>query len=103
MHWLTRQESVNQIPYPCLSPSEHGRLISTITKFMKEGEGVVMLEGIDYMVLQAPDFPSVAKLLHGLIDQAVTSKSVLLLPINPTSIEERQLRMLENMAYVLSA
>jgi len=103
MCWLTRQEAGRGVSYECLSPSDTGRISSVISKFMRDGPGrVVMLEGTDYMILQL-DFPQVAKFLHTMVDQAIASNCVLLIPINPAVLEERQLRMLENMAYVISA
>jgi hypothetical protein len=103
MLWLTRQEAGQDMPFECLSPSETGRISSVTSRFMREGTGrVVMFEGTDYMILQG-DFPQVAKFLHGLVDQAISTNSVLLIPINPAVLEERQLRLLENMAYVISA
>lgn len=103
MLWLTRQETGQDMPFECLSPSDPGRISSVTSRFMREGaDRVVMFEGTDYMILQG-DFPQVAKFLHALVDQAISSNSVLLIPINPAVLEERQLRLLENMAYVISA
>lgn len=103
MYWLTRQEMVRDGSYPCLSPSDPGRISSVTSKFMKDGPGrVVMFEGTDYMIIQSGDFPQVAKFLHALVDQAISSNGILLIPINPAVLEERQLRLLENMAYVIS-
>lgn len=105
MYWLTRQENTSQgVSFPCLSPSDTGRIASTVSKFMKDGPNrVVMLEGTEYLIMHNNDFSQVGKFLHGLIDQTVSSGSVLLIPINPAAMEERQLRALESIAYVISA
>ena len=92
MMWLTRQEKGK------------GNISSTAIRFMREGERrVVMFEGVDYMLLQGSDFQNVAKFLHGLIDHAISTRSILLIPINPAAFEEKDLRKLENAAYVMSA
>lgn len=104
MMWLTRQEKGKGIDYQCLSPSDQGNISSTVIKFMREGERrVVMFEGVDYMLLQGSDFQNVAKFLHGLIDHAISTKSILLIPINPAAFEEKDLRKLENAAYIISS
>jgi len=104
MMWLTRQEGGRDVGYSCLSPSTQGIISSVAIKFMEEGDHrVVMFEGVDYILLQSGDFQSVARFLHGLIDHAISTRSVLLIPINPSAFEERDLRRLENIAYVLSA
>lgn len=104
MMWLTRQERGMGVDYPCLSPSDQGVISSTVIRFMREGERrVVMFEGVDYMLLQGNDFQAVAKFLHGLIDHAISTRSILLIPINPVAFEEKDLRKLENIAYVLSS
>ncbi len=104
MMWLTRQERGRGVDYPCLSPSDHGSLSTATIKFMKEGEGrTLMFEGVDYMLLQSGDFQIVAKFLHALIDNAISTRSTLLIPINPAAFEEKDLRKLENIAYVVSS
>ncbi len=104
MMWLTRQEKGRGIDYQCLSPSDQGTISSTVIKFMREGERrVVMFEGVDYMLLQGSDFQNVAKFLHGLIDHTISTRSILLIPINTAAFEEMDLRRLENAAYVLSS
>ena len=102
MMWLTRHEKGKGIDYPCLSPSDQGIISTTVIKFMRDGERrAVMLEGLDYMLLQGIDFQNVAKFLHGLIDHAISTKSILLIPINPAAFEEKDLRKLENAAYIM--
>lgn len=104
MMWLTRHEKGNGIDYPCLSPSEQGIISSVAIKFMKEAENrVVMFEGIDYLLVQGGDFQNVVKFLHGLIDHAISTRSTLLIPINPAAFEEKDLRKLENIAYLISS
>lgn len=101
-YWLTRQEGGESSAYPCISPSDMGKIISVARSFMKETEGgVVLLEGTEYLIVQN-DLNSVLKFLQSLVDLAITSRCILLLAIYPAAVDEKVLSNLEcNIAAVL--
>ncbi len=102
-YWLTRQENGESAsPYPCISPSDMGRMITLARGFMKEAEGgVVLLEGTEYLIVQN-DLNNVLKFLQSMVDLAITSRSILLLAINPSAVDQKVMSNLEcNTAAVL--
>jgi hypothetical protein len=87
--WLTKHEGGQYGQYAALSPSDMGRIVSETRNFMKEEEGrIVMLEGIEYLIVQN-DVNGVLKFLQTLSDLAVTLKGVLLLSVYPPALDER--------------
>lgn len=101
MVWLTKQENISQEesgfnPEDCISPSDMGKILTTSRNFTRGGKGsIVLLEGIEYLVIQN-DFQGVMKFLYSLVDQAKTTRSIVLLPVCPTSLEARDFKILES-------
>jgi hypothetical protein len=95
-YWLTKHENGGQLrSFPTFSPSDMGRIVTETRNFMKEGEGrVVLLEGIEYLIVQN-DLNGVLKFLQTMVDQTVMTKSVLLLAVYPAAIEDRVLSNLK--------
>ena len=96
-YWLTKHESGGRDDgqFPTFSPSEMPRIITESKRFMSESPGrVVMLEGIEYLIVQN-DLNGVLKFLQALVDQTVLTKSVLLLAIYPAAMEDRVLSNLK--------
>jgi hypothetical protein len=92
-YWLTKHEGGGRVDdnYPIYSPSEMAKIVTETKKFMSEGPNrIVLLEGIEYLIVQN-DLNGVLKFLQSLIDQTVVTKSVLLLAIYPQAIDERAL------------
>ncbi len=95
--WLTKHESGGRDDglYPTFSPSEMAKIITETKKFMLEEESrVVLLEGIEYLIIQN-DLNGVLKFLQALVDQVVITKSVLLLAIYPAAMDDRALSNLK--------
>jgi PAS domain S-box-containing protein len=77
-----------------VSPKDIPKLIYLVSEFIKRAQpAVVLLEGIEYLVVQN-DFNMILRLLHTLSDYVATSNSVLLLPINPKTLPSHQYFML---------
>lgn len=101
MIWLTKAE-VSTSPEregkfagDFVSPTELPRLASLVKNFLAENEAtVVVLEGIEYLITQN-DFKSVLKFLQLLRDQVTLAESVLLLPLDPSALDSKDMRLLE--------
>ncbi|MFQ5891878.1 MAG: DUF835 domain-containing protein, partial [Candidatus Methanofastidiosia archaeon] len=66
-----------------------------IGEFLKKAEdSVVLLEGIEYLITEN-DFERVLKNLHTLKDYVVLSNSRLIVSLNPNTLSERELSLLE--------
>jgi Protein of unknown function (DUF835) len=95
--WLTKHENGGRDDglYPTFSPSEMAKIVTETKKFMMEEESrVVLLEGIEYLIVQN-DLNGVLKFLQALVDQVVITKSVLLLAIYPAAMDDRALSNLK--------
>ena len=96
-YWLTKHESGGRDDglYPTFSPSEMAKIVTETKKFMMEEESrVVLLEGIEYLIVQN-DLNGVLKFLQALVDQVVITKSVLLLAVYPAAMDDRALSNLK--------
>ncbi len=99
LYWLTKSESTlndsGLTPEKLLSPTDMPKILSLVRGFMKEREsGIVVLDGIEYLIWQN-DFNAVNKFLQGLMDQTLTTRNVLILPINPELIDDHDMHILE--------
>lgn len=100
MVWLTKTESCpidgeQPARFDFVSPTELPRLNSLIKSFLAENRGgSIMLEGLEYLVTQN-DFKSVLKFLQGVKDQVILARGVLLLPFDPTVLDQKDLKSLE--------
>jgi len=60
----------------------------------KDQKGVILLSGIDYLITNN-NFITVLRLIQSLRDQVAVSSSILIIPVNPSVLEESQLKLLE--------
>jgi hypothetical protein len=100
IYWLTKQEGGSQLeggpsPEECISPSDMGKITTVVRSFMKGGKGsVVLLEGVEYLIWQN-DFNAVLRFVQGLMDQTITTKTILLVSINPEAMEDHDIKVME--------
>jgi hypothetical protein len=101
MVWLTKTEGVKEEGGDLgkkdafVSPTDLPKLTTMIKSFSTENKGgVVVLEGLEYLVTQN-DFKGVLKFLSTVRDQVYLAKAMLLLPIDPSIFEEKDLKALE--------
>jgi archaellum biogenesis ATPase FlaH len=72
-----------------------------VEKFMKESEdSVVLIDGLEYLITQY-DFPMVLRFSHDLNKMVALYNSRLILPLDPRTLEERELAFLERDMEVL--
>ena len=92
MIWLTgnRMEDIH-----CISPSNIVDLSSALIKFLERiQDGVVILEGIEYLVSQN-NFRSILNLIQLLNDKIMLCSSRILLPLDPGVFDPKELHLLK--------
>jgi hypothetical protein len=99
MVWLTKTEScqVEEASGKCefVSPTDLPRLNTMIKSFLTENKGgTVLLEGMEYLITQN-EFKNVLKFLQVIRDQVILAKGIMLIPLDPGVLEERDLKALE--------
>ncbi len=102
MVWLTRTMSVeptgpetasDQNPY--VSPTDLPKLTTIIKTFSTQNSGgAILLEGLEYLITMN-DAKAVIRFLSGIRDQIYLSKAFLMLPIDPSVFDEKDLKALE--------
>jgi len=96
--WLTKTDANIEAATPgvkYVSPGDLGMLSTTIQKFLKiSPNGVIILEGLEYLV-RHNDFNMVFKWIQSLKDQVLLSKSVLLLPLNSSALDPKDIKALQ--------
>lgn len=88
--WLTRTGKEG-----CIGPEKLSELYHKINNFLiASKKGIIMLSGLEYLISQN-SFSSVLKFVQLLRDQIAIHGSVLLAPISPLTVEERELKLIE--------
>ncbi len=93
--WLSKQEVKDAI-----SPAELDILRDTMVKFVENRRGVVLFDGLEYLVTEN-GFDQVWKFLRDVIESVAVNRATLLVSINPKAFDERQLAMLERSMEVI--
>ncbi|MEW6069064.1 MAG: DUF835 domain-containing protein [Candidatus Thermoplasmatota archaeon] len=94
--WLSKKE----YDY-CLSPTDLGVLVSTAEKFIKHTKnGVVLIEGLEYLILNN-DFPKILRVVEDINESIMESNCRLILPIDPDTLDPRELALLERSLIVI--
>ena len=88
-YWLSSRPDKSCIP-PSLTKLSH-----EITQYVGfHPNSVVILDGLEYLISHL-EFNKVLRYINELIDTMAVHKSILLLPINPLTIDPKQLALLE--------
>jgi predicted hydrocarbon binding protein len=89
--WLSYDRDINYAREPTNIPL----IYSEIKNFLDSAEsGVVLLSGIEYMVSQST-FTKVLKLIQLLNENVAVRDSLLLVPVSPQALTQRDVKMLE--------
>ncbi len=89
--WLSRVATQKNSIRP--SPPEHVAL--AVEHFIRVGtESVVLLDGLEYLVAHN-DYSSVLALLHDLNENVSLSDAILLVPVDPRALNEREFALLK--------
>jgi hypothetical protein len=85
-----------------IGPNNLPKLFSIIANFLGGHQGgVVVLEGIEYLITHNK-FKSVLNFLQSMNEHIATSSANLIMPINPTTLDEREYSLLEReMSHVI--
>jgi hypothetical protein len=95
--WLTSVQADKELQ----SISGLQELSILVSKFIDDNpQSVILLEGIEYLVSNN-NFPVVLRLIQQLRDKVSTSDSKMLLPINPSALDDRQMPLLESECQIL--
>ena len=95
--WLSNAESEFAI-----EPVQLGKLYHQIEDFLKKSkDSVVLLTGIEYIITQN-NYTSALKFLQLVRDQVSIYDSLLVAPISPSTLNERDLKMIEREMKVLT-
>jgi predicted hydrocarbon binding protein len=88
--WLTRTGKEG-----CIGPERLSELYHKIGNFLNASKrGIVLLSGLEYLISQN-SFASVLKFVQLLRDQIAIHNAILLAPISPLTVEERELKLIE--------
>jgi hypothetical protein len=78
-----------------IHPKRLGVLGMEIMKFVRENQqGVILLDGLEYLIVNN-DFNKVIKTIHSMCEVVMQNSSRLLIPVNPETLNERELALLE--------
>lgn len=78
-----------------INPERLLKIHTTVIEFLKKGgENIVLLDGIEYLVFQN-DFRSILKFLHLVNEHIVMNNARFVLPVNPRTLETKELAYLE--------
>ncbi|MBU7013956.1 MAG: DUF835 domain-containing protein [Theionarchaea archaeon] len=88
--WLSTIEAEDTV-----DPKDLAKINHMLNEFLKRAsESILLVEGLEYLIIQN-NFEKVVKALHSLNDYVTMSNSRLLVPINPKTLSEKELSILE--------
>lgn len=78
-----------------INPANPGIIANMIHEFIKTSKNpVVLLEGIEFLFIMNGFIP-VLKFLHDIRDRIILNKAILILPLNPAALDEKELALIE--------
>lgn len=88
--WLSKTPGSNH-----LSPTDLGMIRHVIIEYLEKSGGcVVLLDGIEYLITNN-DFSTVLKYIDDINEAVMLSESTLLIPVDPRTLDEKELALLE--------
>ncbi|MFQ6087454.1 MAG: DUF835 domain-containing protein [Candidatus Methanofastidiosia archaeon] len=91
LFWLSQQESEEAI-----NPTSLHILVHKITTFVQKNKSsVILLDGLEYLFVQN-GFERTLKHLHRINDVVMMHDAIVIIPIHPMSLDEREMSLLEN-------
>ncbi|WP_297506721.1 DUF835 domain-containing protein [Thermococcus sp.] len=95
--WVTRatEGELRKSPHIyAISPTRLGILLDLITRALDSGYRMVYIDSVEYLILEN-NFRTVLKFLADLKDRAITRGARVVIMIDPTTLDEKQVRILE--------
>ena len=74
-------------------PKDLEKLSLSLEEFLSEQGGIVLLDGIEYLITNN-NFITVLKLIQSLRDQVAINRSIMLLSVNPSTMDDHQINLL---------
>jgi predicted hydrocarbon binding protein len=88
--WLSTSDTENTVP-----PQNLSALFYHIENFLKKSkDGILLLSGLEYLITHNT-YPSVLKFIQLLNEQIAIREAVLIVPISPLTLEEKDLKLFE--------
>ncbi|MFO7618458.1 MAG: DUF835 domain-containing protein [Thermoplasmata archaeon] len=88
--WLSTSDTENTVP-----PQNLSALFYHIENFLKKSEnGILLLSGLEYLITHN-SYPSVLKFIQLLNEQIAIREAVLIVPISPLTMDEKDLKLVE--------
>ncbi|MCK4757139.1 MAG: isoleucine--tRNA ligase [Thermoplasmata archaeon] len=87
--WLSNVGKDNAI-----RPKDLEKLSLSFEQFLSSKGGIILLDGIEYLITNNK-FITVLRLIQSLRDQVAINKSILLISVNPSTLEKSELNLLE--------
>lgn len=95
--WLSSQPGQNRLDPTALTIIQH-----TMTDFIQKEEGsIVMLDGLDYLISEN-QLDKVLRMIYAVHDAVVVSGSKFIVPMDPLTLETRDLAFIEREFVVIS-
>ncbi len=76
-----------------IRPKSLEKFSLTIENFLTRKKGVILLNGLEYLITNN-DFRTVLHLIQSIKDQVAINRSILMIPVNPTTLEDNQMDLL---------
>lgn len=90
--WLTNN---NLEGAHCIDPTNLSRLSMEIVNFIKQTkDGIILLEGLEYLISQN-SYPIILRFVQLINDKVMLSNSIILIPLDPLILNERELHLIE--------
>jgi hypothetical protein len=78
-----------------IDPHNLNTLSNLIARFLNERpNGVILLDGLEYLIINN-DFPRILHFVEYVIELIMLRQAIILLPVSPRTLEEKELAMLE--------
>jgi hypothetical protein len=89
LFWLSNVGKDNTI-----RPKDLEKLSVSLEQFLSNKSVVILLDGIEYLITNN-NFITILRLIQSLRDQVAINQSILILAVNPSTLESHQLNLLE--------
>jgi archaellum biogenesis ATPase FlaH len=89
MLWLSNVGKENSI-----RPKDLEKLSVSLEQFLSQEKGVILLDGLEYLITNN-NFLTVLRLVQSLRDQVAINHSILMLAMNPSTLDAHELNLLE--------
>jgi archaellum biogenesis ATPase FlaH len=87
--WLSNVGKENS-----LRPKDLEKLSYSLEQFLASNSGVILLDGLEYLITNN-NFLTVLRFIQSLRDQVAINRSILIMAVNPSTLDPHELNLLE--------